>query len=419
MDKIDLSIARITMFALLCLAWVFALIPPKANAQADWLSPAGMTQVMPGVDDGTYHVSLGHAFPYYGGIFTDAWMSSNGVIILYDPINNFGNPNTGNSYCCSGMDFSAQSNNNAFSFLLAPLWTDLVDTDGSGPNGYYYRTDNNSSSFLWYNIAEFYDPSSLNTFQANLWPDGSFDFLYDDVNIKNHQVTIGFSGNTTYGDYGQMVHKYGFSNQDLLAGNWWQQLVNPGGVIWYGQDGGYQSSLDCSSALNDPQCPGYAEAYFSQQCSLDPFYSQNCAGYAAAYFNQQCDLDPFYDTTCPGYDQALLLQDMAGTDFVFGDDITDFYDTNPIDETEMFVAYQDTSMDIQKQQNLKTLKAMEKMKLQLWMTEGMYTEETDTKKFIPNPLYQKMKGQYQKNQLLMKEWKWMETPLKEIAKILL
>ena len=352
MNKIDLSIARITIFALLCLALAFALTPPKANAQADWLSPQGMTQVMPGVDDGTYHVSLDHSFPYYGGIFTDAWMSSNGVIILFDPVKQFGNPNTGNSFCCSGMDFSAQTNNNAFSFLLAPLWTDLIDTDGTGPNGYYYETGQGGSSFLWYNVAEFYDPNKLNTFQANLWPDGSFDFLYDDVNIANHQVTIGFSGNTTLSEYEQMVHKYGFTNQDLLAGNWWDQLFNPGGVAWYGADGGYGESLDCSNALNDPQCPGYAEAYFSQQCSLDPFYSQNCAGYAAAYFNQQCDLDPFYDTTCPGYDQALLLQDMAGTDFIFGDDITDFYDTDPIDETEMFVAYQDTSMDMFEEEDI-------------------------------------------------------------------
>lgn len=345
MDNFDRSLARIAIFALLCLAWAFSLVP-KANAQADWLSPQGMTQVMPGVDDGTYHVSLGHPFPYYGGVFTDAWMSSNGVIILYDPVKQFGNPNTYNSFCCSGMDFSAQTNNNAFSFLLAPLWTDLVDTDGSGPNGYYYKTNEGISSFLWYNVAEFYDPSKLNTFQANLWPDGSFDFLYDDVNITNHQVTIGFSGNTTYGDYGQMVHQYGFTNQNLLAGNWWDQLVNPGGVIWYGQDGGYESSLDCSNALNDPQCPGYAEAYFAQQCSFDSLYSQNCPGYAAAYFAQQCDLDPFYDTTCPGYDQAVLLQDMAGTDFIFGDDITDFYNTNPIDEFEMLVTYEDTSMDM-------------------------------------------------------------------------
>lgn len=318
--------------------------------QADWLNPAGMTKVMEGVDDGTYHVSLGHSFPYYGGVFTDAWMSSNGVILLYDPTSNLGNPNTYNSMCCSGQNL-LDTNQGYFSFMLAPLWTDLRDANLNSTDGYYYKTNEGVSSFLWYNVVE-YGTQNLNTFQANLWPDGSFDFLYDDVNVTQHQVTIGFSGDISLGDSQQMVHKYGFNNNDLLGGNWWDQLVNPGGVIWYGQDGGYESSLDCSDALNDSRCPGYEQAYLDQQCSIDALYSTQCSGYEAAYFTQQCDIDPFYDTTCPGYDNALLLQDMAGTDFVFGDDITDFYDTEPLIEEEMFVAYEDTSMDMFEEEDI-------------------------------------------------------------------
>lgn len=271
-----------------------------AFGQADWLSSAGMTQVMNGVDDSTYHVSLGHTFPYYGGLFTDAWMSSNGFIMLYDPVSQFGNPNYNNSMCCSGRDFSTASG--TYSFMLAPLWTDLRhDTSVSG-SGYFYKTNEGVSSFLWRDVKEF-GTNNLNTFQANLWPDGSFDFLYDDVNITNHNVTIGFSGDLNFDDYEQMEYGYGFNNQDLLSATWWDQLVNPGGVIWYGEDGGYDPSVDCTDALNDTRCPGYTQAYF----------------------DQQCDIDPLYDSTCPGYDQALLLQDMANTDFIFGDDVTDFY----------------------------------------------------------------------------------------------
>ena len=318
--------------------------------QADWLNPAGMTKVMEGVDDGTYHVSLGHSFPYYGGVFTDAWMSSNGVILLYDPTSNLGNPNTYNSMCCSGQNL-LDTNQGYFSFMLAPLWTDLRDANLNSTDGYYYKTNEGVSSFLWYNVVE-YGTQNLNTFQANLWPDGSFDFLYDDVNVTRHQVTIGFSGDISLGDSQQMVHQYGFTNQNLLAGNWWDQLVNPGGVIWYGQDGGYNSSLDCSNALNDPKCPGYEEAYYDQQCSYDALYDTGCQGYEQAYFDLQCSYDDLYDSMCPGYDQALLLQDMAGTDFVFGDDITDFYDTEPQIEEEMFVAYEDTSMDMFEEEDI-------------------------------------------------------------------
>ena len=284
-----------------------------AFGQADWLSSGGMTQVMDGVDDGTYHVSLGHTFPYYGGLFTDAWMSSNGFIMLYDPVSQFGNPYYNNSMCCSGRDFSTA--NGTFSFMLAPLWTDLRhDTSVSG-SGYFYKTNEGVSSFLWRDVKEF-GTNNLNTFQANLWPDGSFDFLYDDVNITNHSVTVGFSGDLAFGDYEQMLHQYAFSNQQLLSETWWDQLVNPGGVIWYGQDGGYDASVDCTNALTDTRCPGYAQAYF----------------------DQQCDLDPLYDSSCPGYDQEILIQEMSDTDFIFGDDISDFYYE---EETEMFLFEED------------------------------------------------------------------------------
>ena len=355
MDSIDRSLTRIITFALLCLLSAFALAPSKAQAQADWLSPDGMTKVMEGTDDGTFHVSLGHAFPYYGGVFTDAWMSSNGVIILYDPVKQFGNPDTYNPFCCSGIDFSTQTNNKAFSFLLAPLWTDLVDINLTSTDGYYYKTSSGGSSFLWYNVAEYYNTNNLNTFQANLWPDGSFDFLYDDVNVTNHQVTIGFSGDTTLSDYQQMVHQYSFTNQNLLSGNWWDQLVNPGGVIWHGQDGGYESSLDCSNALNNPICPGYQEAYLDQQCSFNSLYSQQCPGYAqayydqqcsqnalydsgctgyeAAYFVQQCELNPLHDSLCNGYRQALAIQEASGMNFVYGDDVNDFIDTDTTEDS--------------------------------------------------------------------------------------
>ena len=319
--------------------------------QTDWLSPDGMTKVMEGVDDGTYHVSLGHGFPYYGGVFTDAWMSSNGTILLYDPVRQYGNPNTNNSFCCSGQDFT-DPNLSYFSFMLAPLWTDLRDYNLTSDDGYYYRTGTQGSSFLWYNVKEYGYSNNNNTFQVDLWPDGSFDFLYDEVNVTGHQTMIGFSGDVSLGDATKLWMGNNITDQNLGNMTWWDQLNVGQGYAWYGQDGGYGSSLDCSNALNDSRCPGYEEAYFNQQCSIDALYSVQCTGYEAAYFAQQCDYDPFYDTQCPGYDQALLLQDMAGTDFVFGDDITDFYDTEPQIEEEMFVAYEDTSMDMFEEEDI-------------------------------------------------------------------
>ena len=91
---------------------LFCLFPVFTSA-AD-LSPTGMTQVMNGVDDATYHVPLGHNFPYMDKVFTDAWMSTNGFILLWSPQtkNNVG-VQTGPTYghCCDGYNFSAGTPN--------------------------------------------------------------------------------------------------------------------------------------------------------------------------------------------------------------------------------------------------------------------------------------------------------------------
>ena len=60
--------------------------------------------------------------------------------------------------------------------------------------------------------------------------------------------------------------------------------------------------------MYDSQCPGYAAAYLSQQCSLDTLYDSQCPGYATAYFNQQCGISALYDSQCPGYAEAFFTQ---------------------------------------------------------------------------------------------------------------
>lgn len=293
---------------------LIALFSINAYSDADWLSPDGMTKVMEGVDDGTFHVSLGHTFPYYGGIFTDAWMSSNGVIILYDPTTQFGNPNINDSMCCSGADLLAGNTWEGFSFMLAPVWTDLRDANLTTTDGYYYKTNEGVSSFLWYNVVEF-GTSNTNTFQANLWPDGSFDFLYDEVDITQNNTFMGFTGDITKNEINQLgYYQGGVTEFDI---DFHSQSVN-GGRAWYGNDGGYETKLDCSNALNDPGCPGYEEAFFEQECLYDPLYDQQCSGYQG----------------------ALAAQDLTDTDFIFGDDISDFYDYD-IEEPDMFFAYEE------------------------------------------------------------------------------
>jgi len=312
---------------------LLALFSSTVYGQSDWLSSAGMTQVMNGVDDGTFHVPLEHNFPYYGGVFTDAWMSSNGVIMLYDPVSQFGNPNTNNSMCCNGIDLAgSNAGSGYYSFMIAPLWTDLRHDTSIADSGYFYKTNEEVSSFLWKNITE-YATTNTNTFQVNMWPDGSFDFLYDEVDITYHNVFIGNTGNLAAGELNQLQYAQGSIDEFQL--DFISETFN-GGRAWYGQDGGYQANgPDCSNALNDSSCPGYEEAYYDQQCSSDPLYDYGCQGYEQAYLDQQCTYDELYDPACPGYDNAILVQNASGTDFIFGDDISDFYEP-VVEDPNMF-----------------------------------------------------------------------------------
>ena len=63
-----------------------------------------------------------------------------------------------------------------------------------------------------------------------------------------------------------------------------------------------------NNPLHDPQCPGYAQALFNQQCQQSALYDPACPGYATAYLNQQCTINVLYDPACPGYQTAYYNQ---------------------------------------------------------------------------------------------------------------
>jgi len=291
------------------------------------LSPDGMTQIMNGQDDSVSSITLGHTFPYYDGVFTNAWMSTNGFIMLYDPVNSMGNQTT-SSWCCNGYDLSNYTaTDGRFSYMLAPMWTDLKDYNQTTDDGYYYETGTGGSSFLWYNVKE-YGTSNNNTFQVDLWPDGSFDFVYDDVNITNHSTFIGFTGpfdsTTNNFQYEELLYKsrseggITIDHIDLFASQ---------GTSWYGQDGGYE--LDCTNALNWSSCAGYEQAYFDYMCEADVMYNPECPGYASASTVND------------------ITEDITGQDYVYGDEVSDFYEIQAVEEEFYFEEeeYADTGFD--------------------------------------------------------------------------
>ena len=302
--------------------------PPATNV-VNYLNPTGMTQVMVGADDDMIKVELGHDFPYYGGTFDTAWMSSNGFIMLYNEETEIGNPNVLSnqtyltSLCCeqhiaanaeawNGYTSQFTLPDDIFSYMIGPLWSDLEDTSDETDAGFYWSTNAEAgvSSFLWYNINEFDYTDSPQTFQLNLWSGGSFDFLYDMIDLEQEAVYVGFSGPTslqsedqtvyTQLDYSPYNEAYSIDDIDFTVD------VN-GGKEWYGEDAGY--SLDCSSALNFTQCPGYDAAYLDQQCTTDSQYSSACPGYVDPNGNnnsglteeEQCQINPNYSYNCYSY----------------------------------------------------------------------------------------------------------------------
>ena len=230
-------------------------------------------------DDGYARVPLQFAFPYYGRIFTESYMFSNGVIGFLNPTN---------TWCCSGFDLRT-NNGTPFSFSIMPLQTDLINIQGK------FLTEGTPQyqRYKWENISEYGNPSNLNTFGVEIRPSGYIGFNYEQVNLSPSRiVTRGMTGDI--GEYEQYYHGAGYSSNNITLNS-----VSSTG------------NLCLASPLSDPSCPNYAQAYLDSQCSLNALYSPSCSGYQAAYYAQQCLLNGLYDSQCPNYAESYALTNIV------------------------------------------------------------------------------------------------------------
>jgi hypothetical protein len=192
-------------------------------------------------DDGFVEVPLQFVFPYYGQYFTNSWMYDNGVVGFYSPFNGY---NGGQSYF--SQPFSANMGGQ-FSYMIAPLWTDLINYSGT------FTTQGNSQvqRYSWNNISQWGYPDNLNTFSLEITPSGSINFQYDQVNIQGYPVSTGTAGNLAQNEFEQMFYAPSgntITTNDLVGWNE-QPETNP-----------------CETdPLSSSECPGYALAYLSQQ----------------------------------------------------------------------------------------------------------------------------------------------------------
>jgi len=238
-------------------------------------------------DDTYAHVPLPFTFPFYGRTFTNSWMHSNGVVSFLDPMSPIEgagyNPGAW-AYCCSGPDLSQNTVGYGaqFNYTIAPFWTDLYPN----ANSRFYTTKSSTNiKYHWDNVADISNGANLNTFNLELRPSGYIGASYGATNSQQ-QVTIGTIGDLRLGE---KTHQFfGIPGVNNIA-NWSLNATQ---------------AADCSNPLNNPYCPGYAEAFLQQQCSINALYNPSCPGYAAAYFTQQCTANPLYNVSCPGYATA-------------------------------------------------------------------------------------------------------------------
>ena len=150
-------------------------------------------------------VNLGFDFPLYDQTFSDVWVTYTGVL-------NFQETTNGGNFCCNGIDmddpqFQQQAANGQYQHLnysILAMWTDLHVEYNANP---WYKTNSTNATFGWYDIPEFGGTTNLNSFEVKLFDSGDIKFRYDEVNIQNHAVTVGVTGNLEFGDYAQFKFK--------------------------------------------------------------------------------------------------------------------------------------------------------------------------------------------------------------------
>ena len=226
-------------------------------------------------DDHYAEVPLQFVFPFYGGEFETSYMFTNGVVGFRNPTDN----SVESHWCCNGRDLQTMADNgqniSRYGYAIAPLWTDLIDL-GAENSGLFAEGNTSQQTYKWRNLAEYswpYDATTLNSFELQIKPDGSYTVDYTAVDIQNHAVTIGDAGNLSQGIYEgtqQQYYSTGYVGILTSYGNE-QNSIN---VL---------NTLCAANALYDPQCSGYSEAYaqqlFEQECMYNPQYDPTCNGY--------------------------------------------------------------------------------------------------------------------------------------------
>jgi len=278
-------------------------------------------------DDGiSPTIDLSFNFTFYGSTFSQARMATNGCL-------HFG---SSGSYC---SDYTPDPINGQHTYTIYPFWTDLIRDNDSRMKSW---GDSSKMIFGWYDMRE-YNRASDNSFEIILWNNSSFDIRYGALDIINHDVLIGEVGSKKEDSYTYYYHdecNTGTTNSSSCYNYDWNNsdkntnLENGGSL--YGSGSG--NGVDCSNALNDTSCSGYADAYQTQQCNITQLYNESCPLYWEAYDDEQCDQDPQYAPFCQGYrqEESVAFFDDEQVDYGYEEEEQFGYEQEPMFEEFVF-----------------------------------------------------------------------------------
>jgi hypothetical protein len=154
----------------------------------------GTTDMMTWDDHVSDFVKLPFTFTFHGEEFTEAKMSSNGCLNFVEPhCQNY------NSFKLPYVDYT-----------MYPFWTDLIGESFNDSKMLYFG-DNDKAIFGWYDMHEYYEQESSNNFEVVLFPNDAYEFRYGNLDIFQHNVSIGTQGKSD--EINQI-----FWHEDLNAG---------------------------------------------------------------------------------------------------------------------------------------------------------------------------------------------------------
>jgi hypothetical protein len=224
-------------------------------------------------DDGHAIVPIPFGFPFYGQIFTHSIFFDNGAVSFYSPTQpqRWG----GGGF---GLPAFNESMPSSFFYTIAPLKTDLIANQGR----HYTQGDGTYLRYTWEDVSQFGRWDSRNTFSLEIRPTGYIGLQYGQIDIAGGW-TSAIIGNASLGEY-QAIQSSSSTTTNAIN-NWSISET---------------IATDCSNPLVNVNCPGYANAFLQQQCTIRSNIYPGCPGAAEEF--ALCEANPYRNTAwCPTY----------------------------------------------------------------------------------------------------------------------